>query len=99
MDAAEHDALRQMTLRVPDELHKSVTEAAEVQGQSLNTFPTNALLSQVGAKSFSEWRSHIDSSHRAAGFRGTSNVREHSATSPSVFQTSPECTKRTISGQ
>jgi uncharacterized protein (DUF1778 family) len=68
--------MRQITLRVPDDLHELVTEAAVVQGQSLNTFATNALLSQVGAKSFSEWRSHIEASHRASGFRGVANLRQ-----------------------
>ncbi len=68
--------MRQITLRVADDLHDLVTAKAEEQGQSLNTFATSALLNHVGAKSFSEWRSHIEASHRAAGFRGVPNARQ-----------------------
>jgi HicB family len=62
--------MRQITLRVPDDLHELVTAAAEAQSQSINTFAVGALLSQVRAKSFSEWRQHVDDSHRVAGFSG-----------------------------
>jgi uncharacterized protein (DUF1778 family) len=65
--------MRQITLRVPDELHELVTSAAEAQHQSVNTFAVNALLGQVTAKSFSEWRQHIEQSHRASGFAGMSS--------------------------
>jgi uncharacterized protein (DUF1778 family) len=64
--------MRQITLRVPDELHDLAANAADQQGQSLNTFATNALLAQVRAKSFSEWRSMVEQSHRAANYRGLS---------------------------
>ena len=64
--------MRQLTLRVPDELHELVAQAAEAQQQSVNTFAVNALLAQVRAKSYSEWREHIARSHRATGFTGMS---------------------------
>jgi hypothetical protein len=64
--------MRQITLRVHDELHDLAANAAEQQGQSLNTFATNALLAQVRAKSFGEWRAMVDRSHRAANYRGLS---------------------------
>jgi uncharacterized protein (DUF1778 family) len=68
--------MRQITLRVSDDLHSLVTESAEAQGQSVNTFATSALLAQVGAKSFSEWRAHIATSHRAARFRGVADAKD-----------------------
>jgi uncharacterized protein (DUF1778 family) len=67
--------MRQITLRLSDDLHSLVTESAEAQGQSVNTFATSALLAQVGAKSFSEWREHVAASHRAAGFRGVNDAK------------------------
>ncbi len=68
--------MRQITLRVPDDLHQLVSETAETQGQSLNTFATNALLAHIGAKSFSQWREHIAASHHSAGFRGAVGAHE-----------------------
>ncbi len=62
--------MKQITLRVPDELHELAAAAAESQQQSLNSFAMNALLAQVRAKSFSEWRQLVEDSHRAASFRG-----------------------------
>ena len=62
--------MRQVTLRVPDDLHDLAVEAAEAQNQSLNSFAVNALLAQVRAKSFSEWRQLVDDSHRASSYRG-----------------------------
>ncbi len=64
--------MRQITLRVPDELHDLAASAAEAQGQSLNSFATGALLAQVRARSFTEWRQMVEDSHRAAGYRGVS---------------------------
>jgi uncharacterized protein (DUF1778 family) len=64
--------MRQVTLRVPDDLHDLAVEAAGLQNQSLNSFAVSALLAQVRAKSFSEWRQHVEDSHRAASFRGLS---------------------------
>jgi HicB family len=62
--------MKQITLRVPDDLHELATAAAETQQQSLNSFAMNALLAQVRAKSFSEWRQLVEDSHRAASFKG-----------------------------
>jgi uncharacterized protein (DUF1778 family) len=64
--------MRQITLRVPDDVHDLVTAAAESQQQSLNSFAVSALLAQVRAKSFSEWRQLVSDSHTAASFRGLS---------------------------
>jgi uncharacterized protein (DUF1778 family) len=64
--------MRQITLRVPDELHDLAANAANEHGQSLNTFATNALLSQVRAKSYSEWRAMVEQSHRSTRYRGLS---------------------------
>ncbi len=64
--------MRQITLRVPDDLHELVTAAAEAQSQSINTFAVAALLGQVRAKSYGEWRQHVENSHRATGFKGLS---------------------------
>jgi HicB family len=64
--------MRQITLRVPDDLHELATAAAESQQQSLNSFAMNALLAQVRAKSYGEWRLHVEHSHRAANYRGLS---------------------------
>ncbi len=66
--------MRQITLRVPDDLHELVTSAAVAQNQSVNTFAVSALLGQVRAKSFSEWRQHVENSHRATGFTGISSA-------------------------
>lgn len=66
--------MRQITLRVPDDVHELATAAAESQQQSLNSFAVNALLAQVRAKSYSEWRLHVESSHRASSFRGISGA-------------------------
>lgn len=65
--------MRQVTLRVPDDLHDLAVEAAEAQNQSLNSFAVNALLAQVRAKSFSEWRQLVDDSNRASSYRGLSS--------------------------
>lgn len=65
--------MRQVTLRVPDDLHDLAVEAAEAQNQSLNSFAVNALLAQVRAKSFSEWRALVDHSHSASSYRGLSS--------------------------
>lgn len=73
---AKHDIMRQITLRVPDDLHQLASEAAESQGQSLNTFAINGLLAQVGAKSFSQWREHIAASHQSAAFRGVTGAHD-----------------------
>jgi uncharacterized protein (DUF1778 family) len=62
--------MRQITLRVPNDLHELATSASEAQGQSLNSFAIAALLAQVRAKSYGEWRQMVDNSHRAAGYRG-----------------------------
>ena len=67
--------MRQISLRVPDELHAVATETAEAQGQSLNTFVMSALLAQVRAKSFSEWREVVARSHRASGYPGVAAGR------------------------
>jgi uncharacterized protein (DUF1778 family) len=73
--------MRQITLRVPDELHDLAASAANEQGQSLNTFATNALLSQVRAKSYSEWRAMVEQSHRSSRYRGlTAEAIERLAT-------------------
>ncbi len=64
--------MRQITIRVPDDLHELASAAALEQSQSLNSFAMNALLAQVRAKSFSEWRAHVEASNRAAGFHGMS---------------------------
>ena len=64
--------MRQITIRVNDDLHELATSASEAQGQSLNSFAVGALLAQVRAKSYGEWRQMVDSSHRSAGFRGMS---------------------------
>ncbi len=64
--------MRQITIRVPDDLHELATSASEAQGQSLNSFAVGALLAQVRAKSYGEWRHMVDNSHRSAGFRGMS---------------------------
>jgi uncharacterized protein (DUF1778 family) len=64
--------MRQVTLRVPDDLHDLAVEAAEAQNQSLNSFAVNALLAQVRAKSFSEWRQMVHDSHQASSYRGLS---------------------------
>lgn len=64
--------MRQITIRVPDELHELATSASEAQGQSLNSFAVGALLAQVRVKSYGEWRQMVDNSHRSAGFRGMS---------------------------
>ena len=66
--------MRQITLRVPDDLHELASAAALEQSQSLNSFAMSALLAQVRAKSFSEWRAHVDASNRSAGFRGLSTA-------------------------
>lgn len=65
--------MRQVTLRVPDDLHDLAVEAAEAQNQSLNSFAVNALLAQVRAKSFTEWRQLVDDSHRSSSYRGLSS--------------------------
>jgi HicB family len=65
--------MRQLTLRVPDDLHDLVTNAAEAQHQSVNTFAVNALLGQVRAKSYGQWLQMVEDSHRAAGFKGVSS--------------------------
>lgn len=62
--------MRQITLRVPDELHDLAASAAHAQGQSLNSFATGAILAQVRARSFSEWRQLVEDSHRASSYRG-----------------------------
>ena len=64
--------MRQITLRVPDELHELATSASEAQGQSLNSFAVGALLAQVRAKAYGEWRLMVDNSHRSASYRGLS---------------------------
>jgi uncharacterized protein (DUF1778 family) len=64
--------MKQISLRIPDELHDLALHAAEALGQSLNTFGTNALLSQVRARNYGEWREMVEASHKAAGFRGLS---------------------------
>lgn len=64
--------MRQVTLRVPDDLHDLAVEAAEAQNQSLNSFAVNALLAQVRAKSFSEWRQMVQDSHQASSYKGLS---------------------------
>ena len=64
--------MRQVTLRVPDVLHDLAVEAAEAQNQSLNSFAVNALLAQVRAKSFSEWRQMVQDSHQASSYKGLS---------------------------
>ena len=64
--------MRQVTLRVPDDLHDLSVEAAEAQNQSLNSFAIAALLAQVRAKSFSQWRQMVDDSHRSAPYRSLS---------------------------
>jgi predicted transcriptional regulator len=68
----QNAVMRQLTIRVPDDLHDLASAAAEAQHQSLNSFATNALLAQVRAKSFSEWRQHVEASNRAVAFRGLS---------------------------
>lgn len=64
--------MRQVTLRVPDDLHDLAVEAAAAQNQSLNSFAVTALLAQVRAKSFSEWRQMVDDSNQASSYRGLS---------------------------
>ena len=64
--------MRQVTLRVPDDLHDLAVEAAAAQHESLNSFAVNALLAQVRAKSFSEWRQMVQDSHRASSYKGIS---------------------------
>ncbi len=66
--------MRQITLRVPDELHDLAASAAQAQGQSLNSFATGAILAQLRARSFSEWRQMVEDSHRASNYRGLSAV-------------------------
>jgi HicB family len=66
--------MRQITLRVPDELHDLAASAAQAQGQSLNSFATGAILAQVRARSFSEWRQMVEDSHRGSNFRGLSTA-------------------------
>ena len=65
--------MRQVTLRVPDDLHDIIAAAAQEQNQSLNSFAMQALLAQVRAKSFTEWRQLVENSNRASGFRGLSS--------------------------
>ena len=62
--------MRRIALRVPDELHDQAASAAQAQGQSLNSFATGALLAQVRARSFFEWRQLVEDSHRAANYGG-----------------------------
>ena len=62
--------MRQITLRVPDELHDLLATAAAAQRQSVNTYATAALLKSVRAKNYSTWLQMIEDSHRAAGFKG-----------------------------
>lgn len=64
--------MRQITVRVPDDLHELATSASEAQGQSLNSFAVGALLAQVRAKSYSEWRQMVENSHRSASYRSLS---------------------------
>lgn len=66
--------MRQITLRVPDDLHDLAASAAQAQGQSLNSFATGAILAQVRARSFSEWRQLVEDSHRASHYRGLSTA-------------------------
>jgi uncharacterized protein (DUF1778 family) len=66
--------MRQITLRVPDDLHELAIAAAESQHQSLNSFAVSALLAQVRAKSYSEWRTHVENSHNATSFKGLSSL-------------------------
>jgi HicB family len=70
----QNAVMRQLTIRVPDDLHDLASAAAEAQQQSLNSFAMNALLAQVRAKSFSEWRQHVEDSNRASSFRGLSSA-------------------------
>ena len=64
--------MRQVTLRIPEELHELLAEAAAKQGWSVNTFATSALLKAVRAPTQAAWRQMVNDSHRAAGFKGLS---------------------------
>jgi uncharacterized protein (DUF1778 family) len=64
--------MRQITLRVPDDLHELATWASHAQGQSLNSFAIGALLAQVRAKSCGEWRQMVDNSNRSTSAKGLS---------------------------
>lgn len=62
--------MRQVTLRIPEELHELLADAAAKQGWSVNTFATSVLLKSVRAPTHSAWRQMVNDSHRAAGFKG-----------------------------
>jgi hypothetical protein len=62
--------MRQIALRIPDELHEAATTEAARQGWSLNTFATQALLDACRSRTRNEWLRHIAESHRTAGFAG-----------------------------
>jgi HicB family len=64
--------MRQITLRVPDELHELLADAATRKRESVNTYATAVLLKRVRAPTYSAWRQMVNESHRAAGFKGLS---------------------------